>query len=242
MEKRWGATGFVACAVVAAMWAGQPASAGILLETGSYQLTNHGTATASPFGRIGAEQVAELGRGRNRLAFSFDHRTANVMLSLTQVGEGHYTLRVFGTAWGTFLRRNNPDPIRAGRAQIDFEYDLVYDSETEDMVFMTGTATRAGKIFFKGKQGRFFDPSPARQFAFDINGSKEFSGAALLARRPPPYRWGGKWPLAVADTWTFSVRGSTVPAPGCAALLGASLLVGARRKRSRAGTTRAGGH
>src|SRR3990170_3175127 len=102
--RRWGASGhLVACAILAAAAACPPASAETTLEPGIYRLDNHGNAARSPFGQISEERVSRLGRKRNMLAFSFDHPSADVTLNLKQVSDGHYTLRVFGTAWGSFV-------------------------------------------------------------------------------------------------------------------------------------------
>jgi hypothetical protein len=225
--KRWSAPGHVAaCVALAIALADQPASAEIVLEPGIYRLNNHHVATASPFGDLSQEQVFGLARNGAVLAFSFDHPSAEVKFNLRQLSGEHYSLRVVGTAWGTWIRRNGSESIFSGPAKVDVSYDLVRDSESDDTVFMTGTATKRGSIWFKGGRRRFTDLD-SRQFAFSIADEQVLSGAASLGRMAP---W--VWRAKGADVWTFSVNGSPVPGPGCAALLGAAaFFAGSRRRR-----------
>ncbi len=225
--KRWSAPGHVAaCAALAIALANQPASAEIILEPGIYRLNNHDVATGSPFGDLSQEQLFGLASKGAVLTFSFDHPSAEVKFNLTQLSGEHYSLRVVGTAWGTWIRRYSSVSTFSGPAKVDVSYDLVRDSENEDTVFMTGTATRRGTIWFRGARRRFSDLD-SRQFAFSIGDEQVLSGATSLGRMAP---W--VWRAKGSDVWTFSVNGSPVPGPGCAGLLGAAaFFAGSRRRR-----------
>ncbi len=208
--------------------ANQPASAEIVLQPGVYRLNNHHIATSTPFGNLSQEQVFGLAQRGAVLTFSFDHPSTEVKFHLRQQSDEHYSLRVFGTAWGTWIRRNSSVAAFSAPAQIDLKYDLVRDSETDDTVFMTGTAAQRGKIWFMGARRRFSDLD-SRQFAFHIGEEQVLSGAGSLGRLFP---W--VWRARDSDVWTFSVSGTGAPGPGGAALLGAAAFFAGSRRRRRA--------
>ncbi len=208
--------------------ANQPASAEIVLAPGIYRLNNRDVTAGSPFGNLSHEQVFGLARKGAVLTFSFDHPWTEVKFHLRQVSDEHYSLRVFGTAWGTWIRRNSSVPAFSAPARIDLKYDLVRESETDDTVFMTGTAAMRGSIWFRGSRRRFSDLD-SRQFAFHVGDEQVLSGAGSLGRMAP---W--IWRARDSDVWTFSVSGTRVPGPGCAALLGAAAFFAGSRRRRRA--------
>ena len=237
-ERRWGASVQAVACVLAAMVAWQPASAGITLEPGLYRLSNQGRAAGSPFGQLSPEELFRLSRARDVLTFSFDHPSADVTLDLQQASDTHYTLRVFGTAWGSYIRRNSFVPTYSAPALVDFSYDLVRDSEADDVVYMRQTAANPGTIWFHGVPVRVVDFGASRRLAFRVDDELNpkphvLSGSGYVAQLGPGSQAAGAWMFAGTDDWMFSVRAAPVPGPGCAALLGAAVFVAGSRRRRR---------
>ena len=235
--RRWGAHRHLvaSCAFIVAAAACGPASGVVVLTPGTYRL-RHLDGGRGVLGGLRPGELFALSRMRDVFAFSFDHPCADVTLDLRQVSSAQFTVRMFGTAWGSYIRRNAYQPAFSAPARFDFTYALTREAESDDVAVMRPSAANGGTIWFNGMPLRFVDFAPRRRFAFrladeGLDRDAGLTGSALLVQGAGPRGGAQDWRSNSTSDWTFTLHSPPVPGPATLAVLGTALLAGRSRRR-----------
>jgi hypothetical protein len=212
-----------------------PAWGGIMLAPGTYEIRNHPDAAIDPppYG-LRLDELIDVTTGDDRFTFSFnpdDNPAINMQLTLSDLGGGNFSIRIFGTAYGGRDIGGAYDPAFEGLAQIDFLYTTATLVPGDDDYWVTGpTATNTGRIDFLDMNFPLFDKANDEGVTFrlgneDLNsghrGFDGISGWGWLNHGSPDVHYN-------ASDWLFTV---IVPGPGVAWLFVGAVIYGGRRRR-----------
>ena len=218
------------CAAVGAlMVVVNSASAGLIIEPGTYRLQDHPDgALVPPLYGLRLDELIDLNPGQpDRFTFSFDEPGAEMWLTL---GEDT-SIHIFGTVYGG--RDIGPGWEDPGFWEVDFTYAMSKGADPDDDIIVNPGDQNMGTItrLMDNMTFDLFDFEGGNPYTFRLGdedddlghrGFPGISGWGWINHGDPDIH------TPVAD-WLFTL---TVPAPPAAVLLGVALLAGPRRRRS----------